>query len=160
MGSPMRERRTVVNTGNRPCCDNGRERVASPLPSKKMQNSNLKSLTYLFPGTGDCRMTTRITLCLGSRALSGLCGSSIARGEPSRQLHCFQDEPIDSLIRQIEPGLAFSVGLRGESDEAFVERCQVVNSGPLWSLATNLCPRFYPVGNSIHRARGSVRPTW
>lgn len=82
-------------------------------------------------------MTTRIALCLGLLALGGLCGSPIARGEPSRQLPYFQEEPIDALIRQLEPGLEFSVGLRGESDDAFAERCQVVNSGLHEVVATD-----------------------
>lgn len=83
-------------------------------------------------------MTTRIALCLGLFALGGLCESSIARGEPSRQLRYFQDEPIDALIRQLEPGLGFSVAVSGENDDdAFVQRCQVVNSGPHEVVATD-----------------------
>lgn len=82
-------------------------------------------------------MTTRITLCLGLIALSGLCESPVARGEPARQLHSFQEEPVDALIRQLEPGLGFSVGLSGESDDAFTERCQVVHSSPQEVVATD-----------------------
>ena len=82
-------------------------------------------------------MTTRITLCLGLLALCGLCGSPIAGGEPLRPLHCFEEEPIDALIRQLEPGLGFSAAVNDESDDAFIERCQVVNSGAQEVVATD-----------------------
>ncbi|MBI2481734.1 MAG: hypothetical protein HYV60_24735, partial [Planctomycetia bacterium] len=82
-------------------------------------------------------MTTRIALCLGLLTLGGLCESPIARGESSQPLPCFQEEPIDTLIRQLKPGLGFSVAVSGESDESFVERCQVVNSSPHEVVATD-----------------------
>ncbi len=93
-------------------------------------------------------MVTRIASCLGLLALCALCEVPAGGGELDR----FRDEPADTLIRRLEPGLGFSAVLTGENADSFSQRWrisrpsahEVVATDPTTGLVVRRQSRWIP----------------